>query len=44
MIEPRARILYLLSILERQTDEAHPLSTNELIALLRDTYGIPKAF
>lgn len=41
MIEPRARILYLLSILERQTDEAHPLSTNELIALLRDTYGIP---
>lgn len=41
MIEPKARILYLLSVLERQTDEAHPLSTNELIALLRDTYGIP---
>ena len=34
------RALYLAKILYEQTDEAHPLSTNQLIAALQDEFGI----
>ena len=34
------RALYLAKILYEQTDEAHPLSTNQLIAALREEFGI----
>ena len=34
------RALYLAKILYEQTDEAHPLSTNQLIEALQDEFGI----
>lgn len=34
------RLLYLWKILYEQTDENHFLTTNQLITILRDTYGI----
>lgn len=39
-MEPKPRILYLMKILEEQTDEEHPLSTNQLIKILKNEYGI----
>lgn len=41
MTDPKARILYLLSLLERETDEEHPLSTADLMRLMLKKYGIP---
>lgn len=41
MTEPKARLLYLLDLLERQTDENHPLSTSELIQRMRAEHNIP---
>lgn len=40
-MESKPRILYLLKILEEQTDEEHPLTTNQLIEILDNEYGIP---
>ena len=39
-METKPKILYLLKILTERTDEAHPLTTNQLIAILQDEYGI----
>lgn len=39
-METKARVLYLLKILEQYSDEDHPLSTTELIAMLLEKYGI----
>lgn len=39
-METKARVLYLLRILEQYSDEDHPLSTTELIKILLDQYGI----
>ena len=39
-MEAKPRILCLLKILEQRTDEDHPLSTNELIEILKDEYDI----
>lgn len=39
-METKARVLYLLKILEQYSDEEHPLSTTELIAMLMEKYGI----
>lgn len=39
-METKPRILYLLKILQERTDEEHQLSTNQLIAILDDEYGI----
>ncbi len=38
--EGKFRLLYIYKILSSQTDEEHPLSTNQLIAALREQYGI----
>lgn len=40
-METKPRLLYLLKILEERTDENHPLSTNRLIDILSEEYGIP---
>ena len=39
-METKPRILYLLKILQERTDEEHQLTTNQLIAILNDEYGI----
>lgn len=39
-METKARVLYLLRILEQYSDEDHPLSTTELIKMLLEQYGI----
>ena len=39
-METKPRILYLMRILERCTDEEHPLTTKQLIDKLQDEYGI----
>ncbi len=39
-MESKARILYLLKILQERTDEEHPLTTNQLIETLDKEYGI----
>lgn len=39
-METKPRILYLLKILEQYSDEEHPLTTNQLIEMLSDNYGI----
>lgn len=38
--ESKARVLYLLKILEQYSDDEHPISTVELIKLLQGKYGI----
>jgi predicted DNA-binding transcriptional regulator YafY len=38
--ESKVRILYLYKILTELSDEAHPISTVELIKLLNDRYGV----
>ncbi len=38
--ESKARLLYLLKILEQYSDEDHPLTTSDLLAMLVDKYGI----
>ena len=38
--ENKSRILYLKDILEERTDEEHPLSTNQLIDILKKEYDI----
>lgn len=38
--ESKVRILYLYKILNELSDEAHPISTVELIKLLNDRYGV----
>lgn len=35
-MESKLRTLCLLKILEQRTDEEHPLSTNELIEILKN--------
>ena len=39
-METKPKILYLLKILTERTDEFHPLTTNQLIAILDKEYGI----
>ena len=39
-MESKPRILYLLRILEKYTDEEHPLTTKQLIEMLNEKYGI----
>lgn len=39
-MDTKARILYLLRILEQCSDEDHPLTTTELISMLSEQYGI----
>ena len=39
-METKARVLFLLRILEQYSDEDHPLSTTELIKMLLEQYGI----
>ncbi len=39
-METKPRILYLLKILQEQTDEEHQLSTNQLIEILDEEYNI----
>lgn len=39
-METKPRILYLLKILQENTDEEHPLSTKQLMDKLQDYYGI----
>ncbi len=39
-MESKARILYLLKILQERTDEEHPLTTNQLIDILDKEYRI----
>lgn len=36
----KPRILYLQKILTERTDEENPLSTNQIIKILKDDYGI----
>ena len=36
----KIRILYLMEILNRFSDEDHPLSTSQIIQKLEDLYGI----
>lgn len=38
--EGKLRLLYIASILNRMTDEDHPVSTTELINILKNDYGI----
>lgn len=38
--ESKARLLYLLKILEQYSDEDHPLTTSDLLAMLVEKYGI----
>ena len=39
-MESKPRILYLLWILEQYTDEEHPLTTKQLIEMLKEKYTI----
>ncbi len=39
-MESKLKILYLLKILQEQTDEDHPLTTNQLIEILDKEYGV----
>lgn len=39
-MDSKPRILYLLKILQEQTDEEHPLTTNQLIEILSKEYDI----
>ena len=39
-IENKNRVYYLGKLLYERTDEEHPLSTNEIIALMEDEYGL----
>lgn len=39
-METKPRILYLLKILELFSDEEHPLTTNQILELLNEKYGI----
>lgn len=36
----KARILYILKLLEQYSDEDHPLTTSDLISMLSEQYGI----
>lgn len=36
----KARLLYVLNLLEQYSDEDHPLTTTDLISMLSDQYGI----
>ena len=38
--ENKARLLYVLKLLEQYSDEEHPLTTMDLISMLMDKYGI----
>lgn len=38
--ENKARLLYVLKLLEQYSDEEHPLSTADLLSMLVDQYGI----
>lgn len=37
----KARLLYVLDLLEKYSDEEHPLTTTELLSMLSEQYGIP---
>lgn len=39
-METKPRILYLLKILEQHSDEEHPLTTNQILEMLNEKYGI----
>lgn len=39
-METKSRILYLNRILKERTDEEHPLTTNQIIDVLKNEYGI----
>lgn len=39
--EGKLRLLRIHEILHNRSDESHPISTNELINILKDEYGIP---
>ena len=39
-METKPRILYLMKILQEETDEEHPLTTKQLIEKLQEDYGI----
>ena len=39
-METKPRILYLKKILEERTDEEHPLTTKEILDILKTEYGI----
>ena len=36
----KARLLYVLRLLEQYSDEEHPLTTSDLISMLAEKYGI----
>ena len=38
--ENKARILFLYMLLNEMSDEEHPLSTIEIIKLLKEKYGV----
>lgn len=38
--ESKARLLYVLKLLEQYSDEEHPLTTVDLLSMLMDQYGI----
>ena len=38
--ESKARLLYVLKLLEQYSDEEHPLTTADLLSMLMDKYGI----
>ena len=40
-MEKKNKILYVMKILIERTDESHPLSTNQIIEILNNEYGIP---
>lgn len=39
-METKLRILYLLKILEQHSDEEHPLTTNQILEMLNEKYGM----
>ena len=39
-METKPRILYIKKILEERTDEEHPLSTNQILDILKNEYDI----
>ena len=43
-IDGKLRPLYLLKILKERTDEDHSLTTNQLVDILKEEYGIEKTF
>ena len=43
-IDSKLRPLYLLKILKERTDEDHALTTNQLVDILKEEYGIEKTF